>query len=481
MKAIKWFDKRLAWIVAVMVVVMVIGGFAIQTTVKPTWYSDAAVVAGGGIAAEDSNVVIEQPDVVIPCDAMERITCWTTIVNPDGNGKVILEILQNDQPIRTSTVEAAQIGNNDMTVFNFAPIENGKGQTVVLRIHSEGMEGSGLYFYYGNVYDTGKAQVADTSGIKATVNGESMDGKICFTMQGNNYAASYGWYWPVCGGIVVVLIAAYIQLRREQAGKKRWPVLKKCHDFYDYRFLIKQLVIRDFKIKYKRSVLGVLWSFINPLLTMLVQYFVFSQVFKNTVNNYPVYLMAGGVLFSYMQECVDLGMNSITGNRDLINKVHIPLEIFPISRVLSSLINLAVSLLPLIIMMIATGAPFTMALIFVPFVILALAMFCVGMSMLFSAAMVFFRDMQFLWSVFSMFWMYLTPIFYSEEIIASQFLTAYRMNPMYQFLTFFRSIILEGVVPEAGLFLGCALSAVIACVLGSWAFHANKKKFVLYL
>ena len=199
------------------------------------------------------------------------------------------------------------------------------------------------------------------------------------------------------------------------------------------------------------------------------------------MNNYPVYLMAGGVLFSYMQECVDLGMNSITGNRDLINKVHIPLEIFPISRVLSSLINLAVSLLPLLIMMIATGTPFTMALIFVPFVILALAMFCVGLSMLFSAAMVFFRDMRFLWGVFSMFWMYLTPIFYSEDIIASQFLTVYRLNPMYQFLTFFRSIILEGMVPETGLFLGCTLSAVIACVLGSWAFNANKKKFVLYL
>ena len=481
MKTLRWIDKRLVAIVAAVLALVVLGDLAIRTTVEDVWYADSAVVSEGALPAMAGDIVIEQPNVIIPCDALERITCWTTIDSAAENGRAVLEVIQNGQTIRSAEVPAAAIANNGMTVFNFPPIENGKNQQVTLRIWSEGLDAANVRFYYGTVYDSGKVQISDTSGMKVYANNEEYAGKMCFTLQGNDHPNSYAFYWPVCLLLMAGTVCVWVQFRREQSDGKCKRRLRKVHEFYDYRFLIKQLVIRDFKIKYKRSVLGVLWSFINPLLTMLVQFFVFSQLFNNTVNNYPVYLMAGGILFSYMQECVDLGMNSITGNRDLINKVHIPLEIFPISRVISSLINLGISLLPLLIMMVVTKVRFTLALVYVPYVLCTLALFCIGLGLLFSAAMVFFRDMRFLWSVFSSFWMYLTPIFYSEDIIASQFLTIYRMNPMYQFLTFFRAIVLESTVPEPGLFFGCALSAVIACGLGAWAFHANKKKFFLYL
>lgn len=481
MKAFKWIDKRLIIFVITALVVAALGYLAILITVEDVWYSDSAVVADGATSPISYGVIIEQPGVVVPCDALERITCWTTIESLPVDGRIVLEIIENDTVIRRAEVPGAEIANNDMTVFNFEPLDGKNGAEVTLRIYGEGLDSANVQFYYGSAYDTGRIEVADTSGMNVYVNGEKYSGKLCFTLQGNNRSSSYVFYWPICILLIACAIFVWIQVRRENSGAKRLRIISKIHELYDYRFLIKQLVIRDFKLKYKRSVLGVMWSFINPMLTMLVQFFVFSQVFKNTVNNYPVYLMVGGIMFSYMQECVDLGMNSITGNRDLINKVHISLEIFPISRVISSLINLGVSLLPLLIMMIITGAPFTLALIYVPFVLMMLAMFCIGLSMLFSAAMVFFRDMRFLWSVFSMFWMYLTPIFYSEDIIAAQFLTAYRMNPMYQFITFFRSITLDGVVPEPSLFVGCALSALIACLIGACVFQLNKKKFFLYL
>ena len=480
-KVFKWIDKELILFIVAAMVIVLLGDLAIRTTVDDVWYADTAVVASGNTPTMSEDIVIEQPDVEIPCDALERITCWTTIDDTTVNGQAVLEIIQDGLTIRRAIVPATEIINNGMTVFNFEPIDDKKGQKITIRIYGENLDAASVRFYFGDTYDTGKMQIADTGSIRLLVNGEMCEGKLCFTMQGNNHPHSYSFYWPVCITAIIGIGLVMIQFRRENAGAKRTRILNKIHELMDYRFLMKQLVLRDFKIKYKRSVLGVLWSFINPLLTMLVQFFVFSQLFKNTVNNYPVYLMAGGILFSYMQECVDLGMNSITGNRDLINKVHISLEIFPISRVVSSLINLGVSLLPLVIMMIITGAPFTLALIYIPFVLCTLALFCVGLSMLFSAAMVFFRDMRFLWSVFSMFWMYLTPIFYSEDIIASQFLPIYRMNPMYQFLTFFRSITLDGAMPEPGLFLGCTLSALIACLLGAWVFHVNKKKFFLYL
>lgn len=481
MKILKWFDKRLLIIIACLAVIAILGDVAIRTTVTDSPYETSSVAAESATPALNSGATVEQQGVEIPCDELDRVTCLTAIGNAEADGALVLEVLSGGEVIRTSELPASQIANNGLSVFSFDPIPDSKGSEISLRLTAQGLETGNVSLFYGSAFDTGKVQISDSSGLKAALNGEALSGRLCFALQGVNYADSYLWYWPACVLLLLAVIAVYLEFRRERNEAERRYGLHKVHDFWDYRFLIKQLVSRDFKIKYKRSVLGVLWSFINPLMTMLVQYFVFSQIFKNTVNNYPVYLMAGGILFGYMTECVDLGMNSITGNRDLINKVHIPLEIFPISRVLSSLINLGVSLLPLVIMMLATGAPFTIALIFVPYVVCMLAIFCVGLSLLFSAAMVFFRDMQFLWSVFSMFWMYITPIFYTEDIIAAQFLTVYRMNPMYQFLKFFRTITLEGQVPDTGLFLGCALSALIACLLGAWAFNANKKKFVLYL
>ena len=147
-----------------------------------------------------------------------------------------------------------------------------------------------------------------------------------------------------------------------------------------YGFLIKQLVSRDFKTKYKRSVLGYLWSFLNPLMTMMVQYIVFSQLFRSNIENFPVYLLSGIVLFSFFTESVGQGLTAILANASLITKVYVPKYIYPVTKVVSSSINLFISLIPLMIVVLLTGQRITKAILLIPFPLICLLIFCIGMT-----------------------------------------------------------------------------------------------------
>ena len=168
-------------------------------------------------------------------------------------------------------------------------------------------------------------------------------------------------------------------------------------------------------------------------------------------------------------------------NAALIKKVYMPKYIYPISRLCSSLINLGMALLPLFIVMMFTGTAFGPSLLLLIFDILCMLGFVMGMMLLLSTAMTFFQDTQFLWSVVSMMWMYLTPLFYPESIIPAQFLTVYHMNPMYQYITFARICIIDGMSPEPMAYLWCILSSVVVLGLGILTFKRHQDKFVLYL
>ncbi|MBQ6233370.1 MAG: ABC transporter permease [Clostridia bacterium] len=248
-----------------------------------------------------------------------------------------------------------------------------------------------------------------------------------------------------------------------------------------YGLLFRQLVSRDFKTKYKRSSLGLVWSFLNPLLTMAVQYVVFSTLFKSDIKNFPVYLLTGIVFFSFFSEAVTLGMTSITSNASLIKKVYVPKYIYPFTRVISSLINFLLALVPLFLVMLVTASPFHLSLVLLLFDILCFVGFIIGISLLLTTAMTFFQDTQFLWNVISMIWMYLTPLFYPESIIPRQIIGVYRLNPLYQFITFARICIIDGISPEPVMYLNCILSASLFLVLGVWVFRKYQDRFILYL
>lgn len=259
-------------------------------------------------------------------------------------------------------------------------------------------------------------------------------------------------------------------------------MIKKCLEAVKkYRFLLGQLVSRDFKTRYKRSVLGVLWSMLNPLLTMCVQYLVFSNLFRFDVDNYAVYLLIGTVTFNFFSEATQAALTSITGSASLITKVYIPTYIFPVSKVLSSCINLCFSTLALYFIIFLQGVPLTWYHLLIPVLYLALIGFSCGMGLILSALMVYFRDVQFLYGVIVVLWMYLTPLFYPVDIIPEQYMTLYSLNPMYQYVDFFRTLVLEGAMPSLASFGWCFGYAALFLLVGFLLFRKLKKNFILYI
>ena len=250
---------------------------------------------------------------------------------------------------------------------------------------------------------------------------------------------------------------------------------------FRYSFLLEQLVKRNFNTKYRQSMLGVLWSFLNPLMTMAVQYLVFSQLFRSDITHFPVYLLTGIILFSFFNECVTLGMDSIVLNGPLITKVAMPKLIYPLSRSISSFISLVISLVPLLGAMLLSGTPLTPALLLIPAAIVLLFLFSLGMSLILCTLNVFFRDTRFLWSVVSLLWTYATPIFYPISIIPAAWQPIFRLNPMFQFIDFLRTVILRGAWPSWGQWGACLLCAALPLALGLLVFRRNEHKFVFHL
>ena len=250
---------------------------------------------------------------------------------------------------------------------------------------------------------------------------------------------------------------------------------------FRYSFLLEQLVKRNFNTKYRQSVLGVLWSFLNPLMTMAVQYLVFSQLFRSDITHFPVYLLTGIILFSFFNECVTLGMDSIVLNGPLITKVAMPKMIYPLSRSISSLISLVISLVPLLGAMLLSGTPLGAPLLLIPAAILLTFFFALGMSLILCTLNVFFRDTRFLWSVASLLWTYATPIFYPISIIPAAWQPIFRLNPMFQFIDFLRTVILRGAWPSWGQWGACLLCAALPLALGLLVFRRNEHKFVFHL
>ena len=280
--------------------------------------------------------------------------------------------------------------------------------------------------------------------------------------------------------------------------KKIWNFIQnRVSEFRRYWDLLVLLVQRDVKLKYRRSVLGYLWSILNPLLSMLVMSVVFTRIFKRSIENYPVYLICGNILFAFMRDASTQALNSVLGNASLIKKANVPKYIFTLSKVSSCLVNFVLSLGALLIVMIATGVQFRWNNLLIVIPILELYVFCVGLGLFLAAATVFFRDIRNIWNVVTLAWMYLTPIFYSLETFynkeeSNAYLAAdllglliRRFNPMYMYIQQFRCFILQyspvWEVPSTELIWRGALAAVIMLLVGGFVFDRTKEKFILYI
>lgn len=266
--------------------------------------------------------------------------------------------------------------------------------------------------------------------------------------------------------------------------------------FKRYSYLLQQLVSRDFKVKYKRSVLGVLWSVLNPLLTMAILYVVFTTFFNmkssGSIKNYAVYLLSGIVLWNYFAEATNLSLGAVVGNFNLITKVYMPKYIFPLSKVLSSALNLLFSLVALYLIVavqVAMGLlPFGWTNLLLPYDLVMLTVFAIGMGLMLSAITVFFRDMYYIWGVVLTAWMYFTPIMYSFDLVESsklwyahKVMLLMKCNPMYQYVNFARVILLNNQVPTAGQFFLTFLCSALMLVIGLLFFRRQQDKFIYYI
>lgn len=244
---------------------------------------------------------------------------------------------------------------------------------------------------------------------------------------------------------------------------------------------ITSLVSRDFKLKYRRSVLGVLWSVLNPLLMMVVLTAVFSSFFKFDIENFPLYLILGNTLFALMADSTTTAMNSIIDSAPLIKKIRINKMIFPIEKVLFTLVNYMLSLIAVAAVMIYFQIAPTLNLLYMPLLLVFMLLFSAGLGLLLSSLAVFFRDVLHLWSVVITAWTYATPLFYPIEIVPDWMLQAEAFNPMYHYVTYLRDIALWNVTPDLTENLICFGMAISTFLIGLLVFKKTQNKFILYV
>ncbi len=398
--------------------------------------------------------------------------------------RVLVSIVDGDQAVLAQAeLSGADIEDNAVRTIPFAqPAQVTPGKRYELVLTSpDGVPGNAITAWQGSTISTARAELPVEITERVLVDGAAREGMLHYSLLTRSYFWFGSYYWYLVLGLGL-LLAGYGACLCRLAGQGRSSAgLRLAAAFQRYGYLMRQLVARDFKTKYKRSMLGILWSFLNPLLTMLVQYIVFSTLFQSDIPNFPLYLLSGIVCFNFFSEATAMGLQSIVGNAALITKVYVPKYIYPVSRVFSSAINLLLSLIPLLAVMLLMGTPVRPAMLLLPFGLVCLVALCIGMAFVLSTLMVFFRDTQFLWGVVSMLWMYMTPIFYPESIIPDQYMLLYKCNPLYHIIRFVRILLIDGVSPEPKAYALCLLASFVPLALGAAIFKKHQDKFILNL
>lgn len=255
------------------------------------------------------------------------------------------------------------------------------------------------------------------------------------------------------------------------------PLIEEVQAIISYRDLLIQFVSRSLKTRYKRSFLGVFWTMLNPLLTMVVLTIVFSNLFRFSVPDYPIYILSGLYLWNFFSHATSFAMGEMLWSGSLLSRIYVPKSIFAVSAVGTSLVNLVLSLVPLFLIAIILGVSITPAVLILPLSILIVVIFSLGVGLLLSTAAVYFADMLPVYEVLLVIWMYSTPIIYPIEIIPDNFMWIMKLNPMYYMVTIFRQPIYDGTIPDLGTWLIATSIAIIALILGSLIFTARSHEY----
>ena len=244
-----------------------------------------------------------------------------------------------------------------------------------------------------------------------------------------------------------------------------------------YRELVRQMISRSIKTRYKRSALGVIWTMLNPLLTMLVLTIVFSTLFRFQIEHYPVYILSGLLAWNFFASTTNLAMGEMLWSGDLLKRIYLPKAIFVVSTTGSGLVNMGLSMVPLLIIMLITRTPITSSMLILPVSILALTIFAMGVGFILSTIVVYFQDIMPIYEVVLMMGMYATPIIYPPEIIPERFQFITKLNPVYYFVRFFQEPIFKGQIPSLETWITTFLIAIFTLIVGWYIFTRKVSEY----
>lgn len=248
-----------------------------------------------------------------------------------------------------------------------------------------------------------------------------------------------------------------------------------------HQFLFEELVKRDFKQKYKRTVLGMGWSVLSPLLTLLVMKLVFTQLFGRDTPHFTTYLFAGNIVMSFFRESTKGGMSSLMSNAKIFTKVNVPKYLFLLSKNVSVLVNFGLMLCVFFLFAFFDDIGFGLHMLSLAYPVLCLLIFNIGIGMILSALFVFFRDTQYLYDVFLTLLTYLSAIFYTVDRFPAPAQRLFLLNPVYCYIRYFRLVVIDGIIPSVQYHGLCFLYAAAALAVGIWVYKKNNHRFLYYV
>ncbi|MCR5026100.1 MAG: ABC transporter permease [Methanobrevibacter sp.] len=251
--------------------------------------------------------------------------------------------------------------------------------------------------------------------------------------------------------------------------------------FDEKKFLLKQLVKRDFTTKYKESVLGILWSFINPLLIMIIFTVIFSVLFRRQIHNFAVYFLIGKIVFDFFVSSSSGAMMSIRKNRNILTKIYVPRYMFAIGTLCYEFINFLIALLILFAVMIVTGAPFRLMMFASIIPLILLILLNLGVGLFLAVLNTYFSDVGHFYSIFTLLLMYASAMFYPMEIVPASIQIIFSLNPLYVAITCFRDTLLYGIFPDISALLYLAVFSIMFFAIGFLLFRIQEKKLTLQL
>ncbi len=257
--------------------------------------------------------------------------------------------------------------------------------------------------------------------------------------------------------------------------------LEEAREIFRYRELLRNLVLRDVKIRYKRSALGYLWVMLDPLLMLLIFYAIFAGLFGRSVGQYPAYVMSGLIMWQFFSQGTKVASLAFLQNRNLINKIYLPKAIFPLSVVASSSVHFIFSLIPLFIIMLFSGANFGLNLVLLPLVVGVVFAFSFGVALTVSTLAVFFHDVIYIYDVLLLGWMYLSAIFYPVSILSWKLQALMSFNPLYHFISLFRASLYDPSLLTIGHILPALAFASLSLLVGWSIYCRNRDRIIFYL